>query len=295
METKDELHKNNRHNSRYDFERLISASAALEKYVAPNKYGDLSVNFFDPAAVKALNKALLVTHYGLEYWELPPESLCPPIPGRADYIHYINDLIGKENVRCLDIGVGASCIYPIIGCSEYGWEFVGSDIDLGSLENAQKIIDNNIVLKDKIELRLQDNPNLILDGIIKPTDFFDVVICNPPFHDSLESAHRGSLRKVRSLKGNKTNKLSLNFGGKANELWCQGGELGFLSKMITQSQHYSSNCRWFTSLVSKESNLPLLYRKLKDIGVAQYRTIDMQQGHKVSRILAWSYNSSVVA
>lgn len=291
MEQKNELHKRNKHNRGYDFDKLISAYPTLEKYVAPNKYGNLSINFFDPRAVKALNKALLISDYGIEYWELPPNSLCPPIPGRADYIHYISDLIGNanKNVKCLDIGVGANCIYPIIGCSQYGWEFVGSDIDPISLENAQKIIDNNTILKDKVELRLQQSATLIFNGIIRPDDFFDVTICNPPFHDSLESVEKGSLRKLRNLKGNKTNQLSQNFCGKSNELWCEGGEIQFILNMITEGQHYRNNCRWFTTLVSKDNNLKALCRKLEKIKVAESKIQDMQHGNKVSRILAWRY------
>lgn len=160
--------------------------------------------------------------------------LCPPIPGRADYIHYIAELIGTENTatgisgrKCLDIGVGANCIYPIIGCTEYGWTFVGSDIDPVSIANARKIVTCNPVLVHRIELRLQKDRRNIFEGVILPDDFFDVTICNPPFHSSKEEAEEGTLRKLSSLKGKKVSKAQLNFGGNANELWCEGGELRF--------------------------------------------------------------------
>lgn len=285
------LHKRNLHNGRYDFSKLISAYSALEKYVAPNKYGGLSIDFFDPQAVRALNRALLTLHYGIEYWDIPKHSLCPPIPGRADYIHYISDLIGehRRDVRCLDIGVGASCIYPIIGCSEYGWSFVGSDIDADSIKNAQTIVDNNPTLKGRVELRLQSDANSIFKGIIAENDFFDLVICNPPFHESAESAEKGSLRKLRNLKGERVKKVSLNFGGKSNELWCEGGELRFISKMIDESRLYHDKCRWFTSLVSKEDNLKPLSQQLNSLKIAGYRVIEMQQGNKITRVLAWRY------
>lgn len=105
--------------------------------------------------------------------------MCPPIPGRADYIHYIADLIQPDRVandlqteeedaneqktkcRCLDVGVGANCIYPIIGHTEYGWTFVGSDIDPVSIENARKIVTCNPVLAHKIDLRLQKDSQKI--------------------------------------------------------------------------------------------------------------------------------------
>ena len=288
---KTELHIRNKHNAGYDFDKLISAYPPLEKYVKPNKFGSISIDFFNAKAVLALNKALLISNYGITYWGIPPQSLCPPIPGRADYIHYISDLIGsdKKNVKCLDIGVGSSCIYPIIGCTEYGWKFVGSDTDSESLENAQKIIDNNEVLKGKIELRLQNDSSRVFDGIMARNDFFDVVICNPPFHNSQDSADKSGLRKLQNLKKSKVDKLDLNFGGKSTELWCEGGELGFLLNMIAESSHYRNNCCWFTSLVSKESNLDFLCRELSFRDVADYGTISMKQGNKISRILAWRY------
>ena len=106
---------------------------------------------------------------------------------------------------------------------------------------------------------------------------------------SREEAEDGTLRKLSSLKGTKINKVQLNFGGSANELWCEGGEVRFLLNMISESQKYQKNCGWFTSLVSKEKNLEKLYTKLKSVNVSEYKVIRMQQGTKSSRILAWRF------
>lgn len=296
MAEKTELHQRNKHQEQYDFPKLIENYQPLKKFVALNPYGTLTINFFNPQAVKALNKALLITYYGINYWDIPANYLCPPIPGRADYIHYIADLIQSESkdedtkpYKCLDIGVGANCIYPIIGITEYGWTFVGSDIDSVSLENAHKIITCNPALAHKIELRLQKDSRKIFDGIISPQDYFDVTICNPPFHSSKEEAKEGTLRKLSSLKGEKITKAKLNFGGTSNELWCEGGEERFLLNMISESKKYQQNCGWFTCLVSKGKTLEQLYPKLKAAGVAEYKVIQMYQGTKVSRILAWRF------
>ena len=62
----------------------------------PNQFGDESVDFANPAAVKALNRALLRQDYGLDYWDIPAGYLCPPIPGRADYVHYLADLLAAD-------------------------------------------------------------------------------------------------------------------------------------------------------------------------------------------------------
>ena len=305
MSERSELHTRNKHNGQYDFSLLTENYPPLRKFVLLNPLGIQTIDFFNPHAVKALNKALLISYYGIRYWDIPRNYLCPPIPGRADYIHYIADLIGSEAVskdvkvengeirksayRCLDIGVGANCIYPIIGHVEYGWMFVGSDIDPISIENARKIVTCNPVLAHKIELRLQKDSSKIFEGIIAPDEYFDVTICNPPFHRSKEEAEEGTLRKLSSLKGEIVKKAKLNFGGNANELWCEGGELRFLLNMIVESRKYRKNCGWFTSLVSKEKNLDKLYAKLKAVEVSEYKVIRMHQGTKSSRILVWKF------
>jgi len=148
---------------------------------------------------------LLKCYYNIDYWDIPQLYLCPPVPGRADYIHYIADLLSNRNngilpggdtIKCLDIGVGANCVYPIIGINEYGWSFTGTDIDPLAIESARKIIELNPSLKGKVELRQQNDSKNIFQGIIKKEEHFDVTICNPPFHASLAEAQSGSLRKL---------------------------------------------------------------------------------------------------
>ena len=136
---KSNLHPLNKHQGRYDFDVLIKACPELKPFVALNKFGDTSINFFDSTAVKMLNKALLKQYYTIDYWDIPENYLCPPIPGRADYIHHVATLLSEtyqneipkgKQIKCLDIGTGANLVYPIIGTREYGWSFIASDIDL---------------------------------------------------------------------------------------------------------------------------------------------------------------------
>lgn len=292
---KSNLHPRNKHRERYDFELLTQTLPALKDFVITNKYGDTTIDFFDPQAVLMLNRAILGHYYQVEHWEIPESYLCPPIPGRADYIHYVADLLAENSgkrpkkVNCLDIGVGANCIYPLIGYHEYAWNFVGSDIDLKAISTAQKIVNKNPHFKDHIILRLQSNPKNLFTDIIMPGEFYDLSICNPPFHANAKEAQASTLRKLSNLKGEKVEKARLNFGGQSNELWCDGGELKFLSNMIYESRRFGKQCRWFTSLVSKETHLPKLYKILDAAKVNAVKTIDMSQGNKVSRILAWSF------
>jgi len=301
--TKSALHPRNRHRERYDFDALIQTSAALAPYVQLNAYGDASIDFSNAQAVKALNQALLKQFYAVLVWDIPKQYLCPPIPGRADYLHYIADLLGRDHagvvpqgasVRVLDIGVGANMIYPLIGVREYGWQFVGADIDAKALDNAQQIVDAN-ALSNEIALRLQTSPASIFKGVIKHGEKFTLTMCNPPFHGSLEDAQAGTARKWRGLgkhlakRGSNEKSPTLNFGGQNAELYCEGGEEAFVSAMISESQQYAKQCVWFTTLISKAANLPSVYRALKKVNAFEVITIEMSQGQKKSRIVAWTF------
>jgi 23S rRNA (adenine1618-N6)-methyltransferase len=298
---KSSLHLRNKHRERYDFQALIASCPDLGSFVSENKYGDESVDFFDPKAVLLLNKALLKHHYQIHDWEIPAGYLCPPIPGRADYIHYLADLLGDKNFQLqkkripsgagivgLDIGVGANAVYPLIGTQEYGWSFIGSDIDPKALDSAQKVLERNALL-DRIELRLQSNPRDIFQGILKKGEMVDFTMCNPPFHASAEEAQAGSLRKQSNLKGKKQTKSVLNFGGQNNELWCEGGELKFVGDMIFQSKAYSNAVFWFSTLISKQAHLEKVYSYLEKAAAVEVKTIAMSQGNKSSRMVAWTF------
>lgn len=300
QEEKARLHPRNRNRERYDLNALIGAVPELADYVKPNKYGVDSVDFSSPVAVKLLNTALLNYYYDIKYWEFPDENLCPPIPGRADYIHYIADLLCESNfgrhpigdkITCLDVGVGASCIYPIIGVTEYNWNFIGSDINAKSIASAQHIINNNVQLSNKIELRLQKNRKDIFCGVIASEDKIDITLCNPPFHASAEEAQKGTLRKVKNLSGKKVKTPELNFAGISNELIYEGGEHQFIHNMIKESKKFATNCFWFSTLVSKQSNLKGVYKALEAIGATAVKTIPMGTGNKSTRIVAWTFLS----
>lgn len=293
------LHPRNKHRGRYDFVTLIQASPALAQYVKINEHNDASIDFANPQAVKALNGALLKYFYNIAHWDIPAQYLCPPIPGRADYLHYMADLLASVNasiiptgnaVRVLDIGVGANAIYPLIGQREYGWHFVGADIDPAALENAQHVLAANSGLSS-IELRLQPSSSAIFKGLVKPDEQFDLTMCNPPFHASLHEALAGTERKLRNLGKVKASSKApvLNFGGQAAELYCAGGEEAFVTIMVNESRQIAQQCLWFTTLISKASTLPSVYRALKNVNALQVKTIDMAQGQKKSRVVAWTF------
>lgn len=206
---KGELHPRNPHRGRYDMSALTRVSPELAAFLITTPGGNASIDFSDPMAVKALNRALLRHHYGVSDWGIPAGYLCPPIPGRADYLHYLADLLVEANgrgqlppgerVRALDVGVGANVIYPLLANRSFGWQMVGSDISATALESAHRNVMANVVLRGQIELRLQRDRRALFAGLWGQAERFDLVLCNPPFHASEADMAREAQRKWRGL------------------------------------------------------------------------------------------------
>lgn len=285
------LHPRNRHRDRYDLPALCESTPSLSAFIVNNPAGEPTVNFADPQAVKALNKALLAHFYAVSGWDIPDGFLCPPVPGRADYVHHLADLLAEEGAEgacdVLDIGTGANLIYPLIGRHEYGWRFTGTEISPQAMQSAQAIIDANPGISRQIRLRRQKDPAAILTGAIHKNESYHATMCNPPFHDSAASARQGSERKRRNL-GQRQDE-ALNFGGQQQELWCEGGEVAFIRKMIAESRHFARQVKWFTTLVSRGDNLPLIYPALNEAGAVRVVKKEMAQGQKQSRFIAWTF------
>ncbi len=313
LKGKSGLHVRNRHKGNYDFVALCKTLPELKPHLIKNPKGDWSIPFSDPVAVKLLNKALLAHHYGVTFWDIPQGYLCPPIPGRADYVHRVADLLLQECktvnhnlINALDIGVGANCIYPIVGVTEYGWHYTGSDIDPISVKQANNIAQSNDNLRGRIECRLQSDSKSIFSNIIKAGEKYDVTTCNPPFHASLAEAEKGTQRKINNLQANKrkrgsvsqalsanpTSKPALNFGGQKAELWCPGGEAAFIKNMAFESQHYAKQVLWFTTLISKSDNVRWMKKQLQKVDAESIKVVEMQQGQKISRFVAWSFQNA---
>ena len=279
------LHQKNNFKNGYNFKELIIKNPALKEFIVKNEFGTVTIDFSNLQGVRELNKALICSLDKISNWNFPKENLCPPIPGRLDYIHYLADLLSlKGAAKILDIGTGATCIYPLLGVSAYDWNFVATDIDLDSLDTAQDIIDDN-KLTEKIELRQQLKEENILKGIIVDGDSFTAVMCNPPFYKSAEEAQGANGRKSKNLGNNAVR----NFAGNNNELWYIGGEKAFLHNYLYESSLYKTSSKWFTSLVSKKENVKSLEKSSKKLGATEFKVIPMHQGNKVTRIVAWRF------
>ncbi|MBD1556776.1 23S rRNA (adenine(1618)-N(6))-methyltransferase RlmF [Vibrio sp. S9_S30] len=297
------LHKRNSHKGKYHFSALVKTLPELQAYVIKNIKGDLSIDFSDDKAVIMLNRALLAHHYSVTNWSIPEGFLCPPLPGRADYLHHIADLfVGKTPgyaITGLDIGTGANAVYPIVAISHYKWTMYASDIDPISVANVQKIAESNAILKGKLAVKLQKDPKKYFENILDAKARVDFTMCNPPFHKSMEDANKGTQRKLKNLAENRKKRgvikadpqSKLNFGGQKAELWCPGGEVSFIKNMAYESKKFARQCLWFTTLVSNKDNVRPLRKTLEKLGAYEVRIIEMTHGQKITRFVAWTYHT----
>lgn len=289
---KNKIHSRNKNKDRYNLNALLALNPKLGDYLKPNFKGEEAVDLSNPTAVKILNQTLLHYYYGVEHWSFSDQNICPTIPNRADYIHYMADVLmgsnfgnlpNGEKITCLDIGTGATCIYPIIGITEYNWNFIASDINAESLESAKKISKENKALTHKIDFRLQEKAKDVIYGTLRKEETIDIAICNPPFYNSIEDA------KIETLeKGAPYTSLEIT-----PEIIYNGGEIRFLKQYIKESKAFSKNCFWFSALVTKKANQKALPDFLKLVGATDVKTIHIGLGHKSTQMLVWTFLSVI--
>jgi 23S rRNA (adenine1618-N6)-methyltransferase len=301
------MHPRNRYAQPHDFLALTQVVPGLSDHLITTPDGRTSLNFTSPKAVRLLNQALLLRDYGLKYWDIPEGNLCPGVPGRLDYIHALAELLEEDQARPqvqrkgikeqgkkgptkiigLDVGTGASLIYPILGIKEYGWNFVATDVAEGSLKVAAAIAKFNPGLAKKVTLRRQLEPTAVFHNVIRPGERFDFTMCNPPFFESAAAAGAAARQKWEKLGKTTGPSPTLNFGGQANELWTAGGEPAFLRQMIKESMDYANQVGWFTTLVSKKGYLKIAEIEFGRLGITDSRVIGIGQGGKLRRVLCW--------
>ncbi|XP_057769276.1 uncharacterized protein LOC130989331 [Salvia miltiorrhiza] len=155
-------HRNKYADNPPDFALLASLYPSFEPYVFYSRDGRPRIDWTDFNATRELTRVLLLHDHGVNWW-IPDGQLCPTVPNRLNYIHWIEDLLAldilpatraeSDITKGFDIGTGANCIYPLLGASVLGWKFVGSDITDIAIEWANKNVESNPHLSHLIDIR----------------------------------------------------------------------------------------------------------------------------------------------
>ena len=72
-------------------------------------------------------------------------------------------------------------------------------------------------------------------------------------------------------------------------MWYKGGEEVFIKKMIAESVQFKDQVHWFSSLVSRKENLKNIKRAVNKTLPTEVKIIEMEQGNKKSRFIAWTF------
>lgn len=284
------MHPDNPFEKEYNFNGLIQSHPKLSEFIIVGKSDRKSIDFGDSKAIIALNTALLKRTFDVN-WELKPGHLCPALPGRLDYLIHVKDLLdapSKKHITMLDIGTGASLIYPLLATAAFDWNCTASEVDIDSIEFAKKLLLLNPNLKTTT-LRNQRFKSKIFHHVMEENDYFDLVVCNPPFYKTQSEAEQRNIRKNKNLHNNES--ISHNFGGHSNELWYKGGEEAFIKTMASESASYGSQVGWFTCLISNSEHVKTLKRYVRKANPTELRVVEMEQGNKKSRFIAWTFKT----
>ncbi|XP_034271848.1 RNA N6-adenosine-methyltransferase METTL16 isoform X1 [Pantherophis guttatus] len=288
------MHERNRYkNKPPDFAFLASKYPEFKQHVQINLSGRVSVNFKDPQAVRALTCTLLKEDFGLQI-DIPLERLIPTVPLRLNYIHWVEDLIAQQDTATkgsvtwgIDIGTGASCIYPLLGATLNGWYFIATEVDDVCFSYAKKNVEQNN-LSDLIKVVKVPQKTLLLDALEEESEvIYDFCMCNPPFF-----ANQLEAKGVNSRNPRRPPPSSVNTGG-ITEIMAEGGELEFVKRIIHDSLQLKKRLRWYSCMLGKKCSLAPLKEELRIHGVPKVTHTEFCQGRTMRWALAWSFYENV--
>uniref|UniRef100_K3WZ68 AAA+ ATPase domain-containing protein n=1 Tax=Globisporangium ultimum (strain ATCC 200006 / CBS 805.95 / DAOM BR144) TaxID=431595 RepID=K3WZ68_GLOUD len=293
------LHARNRYKDNApDFYQLAQLYAPFKQYVNDEKQ-TASLAWDDPFAVRELTKTLLLHDFQL-HWSLPIDRLCPPLPNRLNYLHWIEDLLLEANIAALspsetsiygiDIGTGASCIYALLGAQMHpNWRFLATEINAESFTSAQENVRRNPALETRVNVLRVQTQRLLREPLeqLKPSfgganngGVVHFCMCNPPFFDDMSEAD--------------TNPSTCCMGS-SNEMVCSGGEVAFINNMIDDSLVLRHRIVWYTSMIGKKSTVRKILAVLREKQIPQTRTTEFLQGRTKRWGIAWTFRADVAA
>lgn len=251
------MHERNRYKIPPDFKELAKKFPELQSFLKTNN-NKCYVNFRDPHALLAVTRALLKIDFNLNV-ELPIDRLIPTVPLRLNYIHWLEDILkiqSNQQVFGIDIGTGASCIYPLLAARINSWNFLATEVDSKCIRYAQKNISSN-GLDNKIKIKAVDPQHLLYVPLKDDNRQYDFCMCNPPFFsDAVDAlgANRTSFRpQPKSI-----------CTGDGSEIIYDGGEVEFVKSIIEDSIKLLDRVKCYTSMLGKKSSVNCLVSILKE-------------------------------
>ena len=271
----------------------------------------------------ALTRGLLHMYLNVRLPQLPTHHLCPPVPNRLFYLHWIHtELLSQEQQVCrddqqrqisrsngkvgLDLGVGASCIYPLLAARVFNDRMIGSDVNVEALQLAQANVDAN-QLQHQIHLlhvlpSHAQEPSTPLGGPLQRTldaiqtskqqafslsSGLDFVMTNPPFYDpnSMEEDQETAQAPPRIGDGRARTNMTMLEGSYPQ------GEVGFVVDVLVDSLRARTSSRWFSSMLGKKTSLIFVTKLLTHLlGPAHIQSTEYGPGQYTRWFVAWTFD-----
>ncbi|KIY62376.1 hypothetical protein CYLTODRAFT_438918 [Cylindrobasidium torrendii FP15055 ss-10] len=276
------MHPRNPYNVQVNFDALSDAYPPLRKHLSGSKR---IIDFKNDASLRCLTQALLHRDFKLSL-ELPDDRLCPPVPNRLNYVLWIEDIIATQpsrDVKGVDIGTGASAIYPLLACSRNpSWAFVATELDDFSLKYAKENVTLN-TLDGRIHTLKATTSGHILPMDALSNEPIDFTMCNPPFYASLEEVKRSAEGKALEPNAACT--------GAPVEMITAGGEAEFVGRMVKESVQHGTRCRWYTSMLGMLSSVTHVVGVIKEHNITNYAITEFIQGQTRRWAVGWSFTN----
>lgn len=248
--------------------------------------GKVYIDFKDPEAIRILTKCLLIKDFGLTV-TLPSNNLVPALPLRLNYLHWLSDIFEHlkfENVVGIDIGCGASCIYPLLANKLKSWKMFALETNEESVKSANENVKQN-QLASFITIIKQNSDEIFSNQIFKDTDSVDFCMCNPPFFDTQMDL---KYEPKKNRTGGRKSPTSFRTGC-STELEVEGGEEAFIKQIIEKSCSLKNAIRVYTTMVGHQRNVAPIINFLTSKGITNYIQTEFCQGQTTRWGIAWAF------
>ncbi|CAA7268739.1 unnamed protein product [Cyclocybe aegerita] len=245
------------------------------------------------AQARCLTEAIMFGDFGVRL-KIPEDRLCPPVPNRLNYVLWIQDIVyahrdvletRPRRIRGIDVGTGATAIYPILACKmEETWDMVGTEIDDASFTCALNNVEAND-LHNRIDVRKASKEGGILFPLEDCDAKYDFCMCNPPFYAS--AAEVEDLAREKELPPN-----AVCTGADIEMIYSDGGEAGFVGRMVEESETFQTRCKWYSSMFGKMSSVTRIVEMLRERSITNYAITEFVQGQTRRWAIAWSCTDS---
>lgn len=281
------MHPRNIYKSPPNFKQLALDFPEFQKFVQQDFTGKVSLDFKNLESLRALSCVLLKKDFNLDV-HIPLNKLIPTIPLRLNYILWIEDLLqlfadkGKT-IQGIDVGTGASCVYPLLGAKKNSWRFVATELDSESVAVATENVKRNN-LEHLISIVHVQNENLIMNVV--GDGKFDFCMCNPPFFSSPKELHPFFKARTRNRPHPKN-----AFCATENEVVSKGGEVEFIAKLIHESKMLGNKVAIYTTMIGHKSSIAPLKKLLRELEVYSFKESEFCQGNTTRWGLAWTFEN----